>query len=288
MTRHRIRYTGGVDQEVAQAFRKETGAEGVLITSLELYSEDAPPKISLTSRLVSTGDTPRILWIDGVGLAGDDAPGLLALGLIEDPAILAGKAVETLATSLGRGLAGGEAGKEELKSTKGKFRPKIAFRSDTFEPQKKQIVAIVPFLNRSGRRYAGEIMALTFAKSLWPFEGFEIIDPGVVRSQLLALRVIMGEGISLGQSESVLALLSADLVLTGKVIDYQDYVGGVGTPKVDFSVQLIERRSRRVVWSSVSYNQGDDGVVFFDWGRVNTAEAMASQMVRAVGEAVLK
>ena len=287
MARHRVRYTGGVDQGIAQALQKESGVEGVLITSLELYSEENPPKISLTSRLVSVGENPGILWMDGVGLAGDDAPGLLALRLIEDPATLARKAVESLAISLQATQDRG-AGKEDMKSTKKKFHPKVSYRSDTFDPEKKHTIAIVPFLNRSERRFAGDIVALNFARGLRRFDQFEIIEPGVVRRQLLALRVIMTEGITLSQSDAVLTLLSADLVLTGKVIDYQDYVGVLGTPKVDFSAQLIERKSRKVVWSSVSYNQGDDGVFFFDSGRVNTANAMVSQMIRAIGEAVLK
>lgn len=287
MARHRVRYIGGVDQGVAQALQKETGVEGVLITSLELYSEETPPKISLTSRLVSAGEEPGILWMDGVGLAGDDAPGLLALGLIEDPAALARKAVGSLAMSL-QAARGQEAGKEDIQSTRRKFRPKIFFRSDTFDPEKKHTIAIVPFLNRSQRRFAGDIVALNFTRGLRQFKQFDIIEPGVVRRQLLALRVIMNEGITLSQSDAVLTLLSADLVLTGKVIDYQDSRGTQGTPKVDFSAQLIERKSRQVVWSSVSYNQGDDGVFFFDLGRVNTANAMVSQMIRAIGEAVLK
>jgi hypothetical protein len=56
---------------------------------------------------------------------------------------------------------------------------------------------------------------------------------------------------------------------------------------VDFSVLFIERRTRQVVYSSYSQNQGDDGVLFFDWGRVNTAHAMASQMARAIGQKML-
>lgn len=41
------------------------------------------------------------------------------------------------------------------------------------------------------------------------------------------------------------------------------------------------------MWSSTSFNQGDDGVFFFDWGRVNTAHAMAAQMTRWIGEMML-
>jgi hypothetical protein len=70
-------------------------------------------------------------------------------------------------------------------------------------------------------------------------------------------------------------------------LDYQDYRGAFGAPKVDFSVLLIERKSRKVVYSSFSHNEGDDGVFFFDWGRVNTAHAMASQMARAIGQRML-
>jgi hypothetical protein len=54
MARNRLRYTGGIGGAMAQALKKETGADGVLIASLEYYSETYPPKISMTSRLVST------------------------------------------------------------------------------------------------------------------------------------------------------------------------------------------------------------------------------------------
>lgn len=43
LARNRIRYTGGINKAVAQAFKNETGVGGVLITSLELYSEVNPP-----------------------------------------------------------------------------------------------------------------------------------------------------------------------------------------------------------------------------------------------------
>ena len=69
MAKHRIRYTGGIDREIAKAFKQEVGTDGVLMTTLELYDDTHPPKISLIARLVSTGENPSILWMDGVGLA---------------------------------------------------------------------------------------------------------------------------------------------------------------------------------------------------------------------------
>ena len=41
MTRHRIRYTGGIDGAGAQIFRDDAGMDAVLVTSLELYDAGA-------------------------------------------------------------------------------------------------------------------------------------------------------------------------------------------------------------------------------------------------------
>jgi hypothetical protein len=57
---------------------------------------------------------------------------------------------------------------------------------------------------------------------------------------------------------------------------------------VDFSALLIERKSQEVVWASESDNEGDDGVFFFDWGKVNTAHAMASEMVLSAVETIVE
>ncbi len=286
MTKNRIRYTGGMDKPLAQAFKNDTGTGGVLITSLELYSEVNPPKIALTSRLVSTGDHPVILWIDGVGLAGDDSPGILALGLIEDPKALLEKAVGRLAESIGE-YYDRKLESENIKGVKRKFRPKVSYRSDVFDPSQKYTVAVVPFLNFSSRKNAGEILEIEFIRNLKTFEQFDVIEPGMVRQQLLTMRMIIPEGISLANADALFATLNADLILAANVSEYLDYQGVFGNPKVDFFVQLIERKSRSVVWSSVSHNEGDDGVFFFDRGKVNTAHAMASQMTRWIGEMMI-
>jgi len=283
MARHRIRYTGGLDEDTARAFREEVGTEGVLIISLESYNETNPPKISFLSRLVSTGDPPVILWMEGVGLAGDDSPGILGLGLIEDPEQLREKAVKSVLGSLVRYLSTRTEGKEVLGAKK-KFRPKFSYRSSAFDLNKKYRVAVAPFFNRSDRKYAGEILVLHFTRQLKRFENFEVIEPGRVRQELLNLRIIMQDGVSLADADALFAGLNADLLVSGRVMDYQDYQGALGRPKVDFSTMVIERKSREVVWSSDSYNEGDDGVFFFDRGRVNTAHAMASQMVQRVGK----
>jgi hypothetical protein len=287
MTRHRVRYTAGVDRDFALALKQEAKVEGILIPSLELYDETNPPKVAMFFRLVSTGDNPAVLWIDGAGLAGDDSPGLLGLGLVDDPGVLVTKAVDTLVGSLVRYSSEAEKNRAEGQGPR-KFRPKLVYRSDMLNPEKKYSVAVAPFFNKTDRKYAGEIIALHMIRNLMAFENFEIVEPGVVRQELLRFRIIMTDGISLPETETILNAVNADLVLNGEVLDYQDYRGPDGVAKVDFSVLLIDRRTRQVVYSSFSQNQSDDGVLVFDWGRVNTAHAMASQMARAIGQKMLQ
>jgi TolB-like protein len=287
MAKYRIRYTGGVSTEIAKAFKQDIDVSGVLITSLELYSDANPPKISLISRLVSTGESPSILWMDGVGLAGDDSRGLLDLGLIEDPEALLDKGMKVLFDSMNRYLSkrsGGAGGY----SAKRKYLPRIAYRSPSFDPNRKYTVAIAPFFNYSLRKYAGDILVLHFAKELKRFDRFDVIEMGVVRQAFLEMRIILDQGVSLVNADSIAGLLNADLILAGDVTDYEDYQGVWGKPKVSFSAQLIDRKTREVVWSSNSYNEGDEGVFFFDTGRVNTASVMVSQMARLIGRMILQ
>ncbi len=278
ITDNRIRYTGGLDPMTAGIFKSQAGAEAVLITILELYSEAVPPKIAINARLVSTAGQPRILWIDGIGMAGDDAPGLLNLGLIEDPAVLMGRALDYLSVSLARYISSKETHPPRLRA-RSAFRPQMSFRSPAMDPGATYRVAVVPFYNLSERSRAGDFMTLIFARVLGAYGNFTVIEPGAVRQQLLDMRIIMPGGISLANSDLVFDRLDADLILSGEVLDYQDYQGAGGFTKVDFSAQMIERKSRAVVWTVKSHNTGDDGVYLFGTGKTTTAHELARQMV---------
>lgn len=280
MTRHRIRYVGGIDTETSRAFLQEAGVHAVLVTSLELYSEVAPPKIALFCRLVSTGAKPEILWMDGVGMSGNDAPGILELGVIENPSALRKKALRQLVKSLSGRLAGKSGHVGVLEASK-RFQPKITYNSSYLKKGKRYSVGVVPFSNMSERNRAGEIMALHFAAQLSQLDDFTVVEPGVVREKLLGLRIIMQEGLSRRELYSISSGLETDLLLTGKVDRYEDSAAG-GVPKVEFSVLMMEADGKDVVLASQSYNAGNDGVFFFDAGSKSTAMETASQMVRAL------
>jgi TolB-like protein len=277
MVRHRLRYMGGIDTVTAQALRQEAGADAVLITTLEQYTDTSPPAIALTSRLVATGDTPIILWMETVGMSGDDSPGLLGLGMINDIARLQLQAFARLTGSFAEFLAhraGTERGRGESR-----FRPKTVYSSPFMRPGRKNTIAVAPFLNRSERNNADDFLALHVISRLTKVGIFDVIDPGAVREKLLFFRFVMQDGLSIRQADLIHNSLQADLILTGKVIEYQD-TGG--TPKVEFNVLVFERKNKKIVWTSWSANKGDDGVFFFGVGRVRTAAVLASKMTQAV------
>ncbi|HET6365363.1 MAG TPA: Calx-beta domain-containing protein, partial [Nitrospirota bacterium] len=148
-------------------------------------------------------------------------------------------------------------------------------------------IAVVPFFNGSPKKNAGDIMMFQFVKELRKLEDFVVIEPGVVRQQFLNMRVIMYEGISSSDIDLITSNIDADLILTGKIMDYQDDIALYGEPKVAFSVMLIDRSSKRIIWASRSSNKGHDAVTLFDWGSVNSANEMVSEMVRILRKRVV-
>ena len=279
---NRLRYIGGIDEGTASRMRERTGANSVMITSLLLFDEVPPPRIAISCRLVSTGRVPEILWMEGVGRAGDDDAGILAIGLIEDPGELIDKVVGHLLDSVTeRWERPAEAGGVEGKNLRA-YPPRAFYRSPILSPDKTYRVAVIPFYNSSERRFAGEILALQFLEEIRKARNLEPVEPGAIRHALLGLRVTMEDGISLANTDILFQRLDVDLIVTGRVLDYRDYHGTDGVPRVDFSTLVIERRSREVVWSSKSSNDGLDRVRVFDWGKENTAFRLASKMVENV------
>lgn len=294
LERHRERYTSGLSRELGQTLRKETGTKAVLITSLDLYGDMDPLKVAFTSRLVSTGETPVISWMESVARAGNDTPGILGLGLVREHRVLQAKVMATVVDSLTDYLsgellrtAGKKTGNRPVVSMKGRFRPRGFFLQQGLSglEERPLRVAVLPFFNESGRKNAAEIIRLHFLRRLSERNKFIVIDPGEIRLAILKSRTIIEGGLSLPQADLLREFLDADIFFTGSVKDYQES-GGI--PVVNFSSMALDARKRKVIWSSISHNAGDDGVFFFGWGKMSTAHGMASEMVEALIEKVTK
>jgi hypothetical protein len=275
IVRHRLRYIGGMSHDTARIFQTETGADMALFTALEYYNDQSPPKIALSARLVTTGDRPQILWMDGVGAAGDDAPGFLELSLVEDPDILLRQAISRLTASLVNHLANqAPAAADDRRS----FEPQTVFNSRLLLPDRMYTVVVLPFLNLSSRRHAGEMMMGHFTAALKQVADMQPVEPGQVRQTLLKFRIVMHDGLSLADATALFSRMNVDLILSGRVFDYEDYQGAGGPAKVCFSASLIEHQTREIAWAASSCRKGTDGVAVFDLGTIRTAHALAAAM----------
>lgn len=246
---------------------------------------DVPvPMIAVSSRLVFCHDTPRIAWIDSVGMTGEDSPGLLGLTRIRDIEQLQQVAFDRLLASMNAYLSGDPLPDEKITL---RFSPKDHYRASDYDFNSPYKIAIVPFLNRYARRNAGFVVPLHLVRVLSREEGLEVIEPGLVREQLLKYRMIMRAGPSLAISDVLSSenTLGADLVLSGQVFDYQDQTG---IPKIDFSTRIFSGPERRIVWWSKSYASGDDGVFFYDFKRIRSTHVLMEQMTQAIRHQMLQ
>ena len=286
MDAHRVRYTGGLAPDLAGFFRDEAAVTGVLVTSVERWDDTETPALALTSRLVSTGAPPRILWIDNRGATGEDRPGFLDLGVVTNARVVLERTVSKLADSLADTLSG-VAVKEP--GPQRRFRPRKEYRHpDGVLTSAPLRVAVLPFTNRTPRRHAGDLIALHFVHQFAVREEVEVVEPGVVRDVLLRMRLIPEGGIPFSQVVLLKELLGADLVLSGDVLDYIDTLGIDQAPVVDFMTQLLDAGRRTVVWSSFNHNTGADGVWFFNEGRLRTAGALGAAMAQATVDRILR
>lgn len=332
--KNRLRYLGGVDRNIAALLRRELKADAVLIVTLELYLEVFPPKISMISRLVSLGEVPEIVWMNSIGMSGDDSPGFLGLGIIESMEELRRKGEQSLIyalqdfvenppvrpnrvaartlreaqeftiTDLIRGIekntwlppvqqesrseyvSASQPDLKQLRITNGgpdipRYRPFVWYSSRDPLIEQERSMALVPFTNRSTRKHGGELQLLHVARQIVNDGNFRLLELGEVREKMLNMHVVMNTGVSHPHIDLLAIALNVDLLTGGVVFDYLD-TSGLGTfPKNAFSLQMFDRDTRKILWSSHSYNQGNDGVWFFEYGIINTAGLLSDRMSRA-------
>lgn len=282
LARHRVRYTGGLAPDVAASIHDELGAAGVLVAALTSYQQD-PPRIGIELRVVSAEDDPRIVWADGAARAGDDSPGLLDLGTVREMKKLEERVFRELAGSLADWQRGGLS-RGKACAAAGRFSPKVAFRAPALDASGAKSIAVLPFVNQTGRRNAGEVVALHFVRQLFAGGRFQVVEPGVLRDELLRFRIVMEGGLSLDTARVVAELSRADLVLAGYVGAYRDAPSAAVAPAVQFTVQLLDRKNSEVLWESTSDSRGDDGVFFFDAGKVSTVDGLTCRMARTIAD----
>ena len=234
-------------------------------------------------RVVEASENAELVWMDGTARTGDDSPGLLGLGLVPRFADLETRELKRLGASLAATF-GGKAPAAPACPTDRRFRPRVAFRSPKLDASRIVSVAVLPFVNDTPWRRAGDTIALELVRQLAAVPRLRVLEPGVVRQRLIANRVIMEGGVSVEVARLLLDKLDADLVVAGYVRDFSDGV----VPRVNFTVLALERERGLIMWESTSHATGTDGAWFFELGRISTAHALACRLESDVVKAFLE
>ncbi|MGE5047447.1 MAG: hypothetical protein ACM3PC_02680 [Deltaproteobacteria bacterium] len=287
LARHRIRYTGGLDAATAVLASRELGVDQVLITTVVAVAREPMPRLSVEARLVTAADDPRIVWAGGFSRLGDESPGAFELGVIRDFDELAARGFAGVARSLAA-LARHEQAPPVVCPPAGRFRPRSSYRSAALDFSAPRTIAVLPFQNLTRRRNAGDVVSLAFVRQLQSLSSVRVTEPGVLRDDLLRFRVVLQGGISLDVARMTMELVHADLALTGVVRSFDDALNADGVPRLEYTVMLLDRRGDEVVWRSTSYSQGDDGVFFFDAGKVSTVGDLACRMAQSTVRAMVE
>jgi hypothetical protein len=275
--RHRIRYTAGIGGSNAAAAKEELGVDGIILTAILQYENGAPPRLAVIMRIVTAEEVPRIEWMGRAAMSGDDRPGFLSLGLVETMPELQRLALEKLTRSLTAFLAGRPGRSAACDPGVGLH---WAHRSRDLDGRQGAAVVVLPFANRTSRRGAGEVVALELVSQLAAVPGVDVIEPGMLREEILSFRMVMPEGPSLDDVFAIHASVPADLIVTGEVLDFVE--SQTGTPRLGFAVTILDAHSRKVVWRSNSSASGTDRMHVFGLGRVSTASELACLVSRGV------
>jgi hypothetical protein len=286
--KHRVRYTGGISSELAGAIGAETGIDGVVLTSVDDWETVEPPRVALTSRWVAAIPEAPVAWMGTSAHHGHEHPGAFGLGLVASHEVLLERASDAIARSLE--AVGETVGEGVRSSVPVPFRP----GSVTIDPEwagataagRRLRVAVLPFVADTPRREVGEVIASQFVRWLLEAGGMDVLEPGLVREALLEARVIQEDGPSLPQVDALRALLDVDLVVSGRVTDFEPMGSAPGSPFAGFSSRGIDARTRQVVFASFSFGRGDDRAGAFGAGRIRSSITLTSELVRGVVQAL--
>ena len=118
-------------------------------------------------------------------------------------------------------------------------------------------VAVMPFSNLTQDKLAGERVRSTFMNSLLSTGVLYVIPPGEVargisRAGINNPLTPSGEDIN-----KFAAIVGADSIITGVVTEYGEVrSGAVSANVISLSMQMIEKDSRKVIWSAATTKGG--------------------------------
>ena len=147
-------------------------------------------------------------------------------------------------------------------------------------------VAVLPFENLTNDKLAGERVRDMFINKLLATGAMYVYPRGEVARALARTEAANPTAPSAKEVEQIGAILRVDAIITGTVREYNEVRSGTVTDNVvSVSMQMIEVRTQRIVWTASS-TQG--GISFLDRLLGSGGKPMNDVTERAVGDVIDK
>lgn len=249
LIKERVRSTAYVSTRLVAKMKQALGVEAVLVGAVHEFSTDGMPRIGMSARLIG-GSRDNIVWAGFASAAGDDFSRILGLGTLWEMSQLAPRVVDMMMKTFSTVPF-----QREIEST---YR-----------------VAVMPFLNKSGKRDVGMLATTLFLVSLSRSAVFVPVEFGDVRESMVRSLIRSRGQLDYKDIAAVAAMLNVDAILVGTVDSYSDGMQNNAPPQVTVTGRLIDARKKRILWYESMYLGGDDRVKILDFGRIRTVDKVA-------------
>jgi TolB-like protein len=148
-------------------------------------------------------------------------------------------------------------------------------------------IGVVPFINLTSDRFAGEKITSTFVTELLITEKFEVVERGEFDHIVGQVRGSTGGSPSQELTSAQLAAIGEQAgvngIIEGVVREYEMIRVGQGTyPLISFNVKLVDAPTGRVVWESSYSAKGGPKLPVVGWGETHTLSELAQKACRKV------
>jgi TolB-like protein len=148
-------------------------------------------------------------------------------------------------------------------------------------------IGVVPFINLTSDRFAGEKITSTFVTELLITEKFEVVERGEFDHAVGQVRNSTGGSPSQELTAAQLAAIGEKAgvngIIEGVVKEYEMIRVGQGTyPLISFNVKLVDAPTGRVVWESSYSGKGGPKLPLVGWGETHTLSELAQKACRNV------
>lgn len=249
LIKERVRSTAYVSTQLVGKMKQALGVGAVLVGAVHECSTLGMPRIGMSARLVG-GSRENIIWAGFASASGDDFTKILGLGTLEYMDLLAPRVVDMMMKTF---------------STV----PLQRHVESTYR------VAVMPFLNKSGKRDIGMAATTMFLVALSRSDEFVPVEFGDVREAIVRLSIRSKGQLDYKGISDVAAMLKVDAILVGTVDTYQDGSQNNSPPQATVTGRLIDARQKRILWYNSIHLGGDDRVKFLDFGRIRTVDRVA-------------